>query len=346
MVKMKDVAARAGVSIATVSNVITGKRVVSPEVQKVVLDAIAELDYQVDTIARGLKTQRTYTIGVVLPDVTKLFFNEVLKGIMSAADANGYSVMILNSKYDFQQEKQTVSTMRGLKVDALVLDSCVDYRKADRWSKELLSIFPSTPIVALETVMSKSLSAITIDNHHWSSQITQHLIDQNRRRIFCVTGPTTLQHEQDRRQGYRETLEKNGIPVDESLIASMDYSADSAYSFFLDALDSGLEFDAIQASSDQIAIGAIKVLNERGIRVPEQVAITGFDGLFPGTLVTPAVTTIHVPRYMMGYEAVMECLRRIADPNSEPREVVLDAKLVLRNSSMALPATDWELGNW
>lgn len=346
MVKMKDVAAHAGVSIATVSNVITGKRVVSPEVQKVVLDAIAELDYHVDTIARGLKTQRTYTIGVVLPDVTKLFFNDILKGIMNAAYDHGYSINILSSKYDFNHEKQMISSLRGQKVDAIILDSCVDYREVENWGREITSLCRSIPVVSLESTLGEAISSIGIDNHYWSSQITQHLIDQGRQRIFCLSGPTSLLHERDRLRGYREALKNNGRTVDESLIASLDYSADSAYRFVHKLFDAGLDCDAIQATSDQTAIGAIKVLNERGIAVPGQVAVAGFDGLFPGTLVQPSVSTVHVPRYTMGYEAVLECLRRIEDPESQPKNILLEGRLIPRNSTADLPAAAWDLDNW
>ncbi len=346
MVKMKDVAAHAGVSIATVSNVITGKRVVSPEVQKVVLDAIAELDYHVDTIARGLKTQRTDTIGVVLPDVSKRFFNDILKGIMNAAYDHDYSINILSSKYDFKHEKQRVASLRGQKVDAIILDSCVDYREVENWGREVASLCGSIPVVSLESALGEELSSIGIDNHYWSGQGTPHQIDQGRQRIFCLSGPASLLPERDRLRGYREALKNNGRTVDESMIVGLDYSSDCAYCFMHEALDSGLEFDAIQATSDQIAIGALKALRERGISVPGQVAVAGFDGLFPGTLVQPAVTTIHVPRYNMGYEAVLECLRRIEDPEAQPRHVMLEGRLIPRNSTADLPATAWDLDNW
>jgi len=126
MARMKDVADRAGVSVATVSNVLTGKRAVTPEVRENVLRAIKELDYHVNMIARGLKTQRTNTIGVVLPDVTKLFFNDVLHGMMTAASDFGYCITLLSSNYNFDTERQSIAALRGNHVDAVILDSCVN----------------------------------------------------------------------------------------------------------------------------------------------------------------------------------------------------------------------------
>ncbi len=346
MVKMKDVAQRAGVSIATVSNVITGKRAVSPEVQKAVLQAISELDYHVNMVARGLKTQRTHTIGVVLPDVTKLFFNDVLKGIIAAASAHGYGIHILSSGYEFEQEKRMISTLRGNHVDAIILDSCVHYEEAEKWGRELSSGSMDTPVVSLESCLGDGISSLSVDCSYWSGQITRHLLDQGRRKIFYISGPPSLWHEYDRMEGYKQALEENGIPVDARLITAQDFLSDSAYHVVKQALEAGLEFDAIQASNDQAAIGAIKALKEHGVTVPGQVAVTGFDNLFPSTLVTPAITTVHVRRYTMGYSAVEECIRRIQNPEAQPVQTVLDSRLIIRGSSSDFAETAWDLDNW
>lgn len=346
MVKMKDVAQRAGVSIATVSNVITGKRTVSPEVQKSVLQAIADLDYHVNMVARGLKTQRTYTIGVVLPDVTKLFFNDVLKGVMTAAAEQGYSINILSSGYDFSLEKNLIATLRGNHVDAIILDSCVDFREAEKWGKELVTTGKDVPMVSLENKLGDQVSSICVDCQHWSSQITKHLIDQGRRKIFYISGPLSLKHEQDRLAGYKLALAEHGIETDEELIVTQDFQSGSAYNAVRQVLEQGLEFDAIQASNDQAAIGAIKALMEYGIQVPGKVAVTGFDNLFPSSLVEPAITTVHVRRYTMGYNAVMECIRRIGDPEAEPLQQILDSRLVIRGSSSDQAKSEWDLDNW
>jgi DNA-binding LacI/PurR family transcriptional regulator len=346
MVKMKDVAQRAGVSIATVSNVITGKRTVSPEVQKAVLQAIEDLDYHVNMVARGLKTQRTNTIGVVLPDVTKLFFNDVLKGIMTAAAEHGYSINILSSGYDFSLEKNLIATLRGNHVDAIILDSCVDFRQAEEWGKELVAAGKDIPLVSLENKLSDGVSSICVDCFRWSNQITKHLIDQGRKKIFYISGPLSLRHEQDRLEGYKQALVEHGIEVKEDLIVTQDFQSGSAYHAVQQVLEQGVDFDAIQASNDQAAIGAIKALMEAGIEVPGKVAVTGFDNLFPSSLVSPAITTVHVHRYTMGYTAVMECIRRIGDPEAEPLQQVMDSHMVIRGSSTDQAKSEWDLDNW
>ena len=171
MARMKDVADRAGVSVATVSNFLTGKRAVTPEVRENVLRAIKELDYHVNMIARGLKTQRTNTIGVVLPDVTKLFFNDVLHGMMTAASDFGYCITLLSSNYNFDTERQSIAALRGNHVDAVILDSCVNCRDAEQWGAELAdSLAQSVPIVSLETTLHKErISSIRVDCKRWES---------------------------------------------------------------------------------------------------------------------------------------------------------------------------------
>ena len=345
MVTMKDVAARAGVSVATVSNVITGKRTVSAAVQKSVLQAIEELDYHVNTIARNLKIQKTMNIGVLLPDATELFYNRVLRGIMAAASEHGYNITMLNSDYDFQKEKQMVDNLRSNRVDAIILDSIADCDLIEQWGEELCALANTLPLITIMTSISPRISSITVDCIGTSSLITQHLIDQGCRRIYYLSGPTVLAHQRDRLKGYKQTLIKNGIPVDEALISVQDFVPSSAYQTVQNALDAGLKFDAIQVANDQAAIGVLKALKERGIQVPQQVAITGYDGLFTGTLVSPAITTIHVPAYTLGYEAVMECLRMMQDPtpSSDIRHHVLDTPLILRGSSSCCRDSAWEL---
>lgn len=348
MVRMKDVAKYAGVSVATVSNVITGKQVVSPEMREAVQRAIKELNYNVNLVARGLKTQRTYTIGVLLPDVTKLFFNDVVKGIMEAAKVAGYSINILSSNYDFESERSLIYSLKGSQVDGIILDSCVDRSYARDWAEELLAERNGMPpIVALESTLDPSgISTVLVDGEYWSGAITQHLIDSGRKHIFFISGPVSLEHEHARLTGYQNTLLKNGIALDESLIARCDFLSGTAYHAARKALETGLAFDAIQASNDQAAIGAIKALKEYGVRIPDDVAACGFDNLFPSTLITPAITTIDVPRYEMGVTALQEAIRRIENKDTAPIQHVIEASMIVRSSSCKNAVTQWNLENW
>jgi len=347
MVSMKDVSRHAGVSVATVSNVITGKRTVSEKMRKRVLRSIDELNYQVNLVARGLKTQKTSTIGVILPDITKLFFQNVLKGILDTAYANGYHINILNSAYDFSAEADLVKTLKGICVDGIILDSCVAYENSHAWAEELVAGNNATPVVSMESRLdSAQISSVTVDNAFYSAAITQHLIDSGRRRIFYVSGPLHLEHEYARYQGFVHCLEKNGLSLDAELTGIGTYLSESGYVAVRRALESGASLDAVQASNDQAAIGALKALKEYKLRVPEDVAVCGFDNLFPSTLVSPAITTVDVPSYEIGEAAVKEVLRRIENPNLEPRSQILKARIVIRESSRKGAPSQWDLSNW
>jgi DNA-binding LacI/PurR family transcriptional regulator len=348
MVRMKDVAKHAGVSVATVSNVMTGKQVVSDVIRKRVLKSIKELNYNINLVARGLKTQRTNTIGVIVPDVTKIFFLDVLKGIMETAVNEKYNINILSSNYDFDVERILVNSLRSNRVDGIILDSCVDRNHAYEWALELSTTgIYSPPVVSLENHLdAERISTVVVDCKHWSGHITQHLINGGCKRIFFITGLAHIEHEYDRLEGYKNTLLKNNLPVLDELIARGNFLSGAAYEVIGKALEGGVKFDAIQASNDQAAIGAIKALNEHGLSVPKDVSVCGFDNLFPSTLITPAITTVAVPRYEMGITAVHELVRRIRDKNTAPIHYTLEAEIIIRASSSSGVKTAWDLENW
>lgn len=348
MVSMKDVSRHAGVSVATVSNVITGKRSVSDKMRRRVLNSIRELDYQVNLVARGLKTQRTSTIGLILPDITKLFFQKVVSGILSAASVSGYRLNILNSGYDFENERMLINILRGSRVDGIILDSCVPRTRGAEWVEELTAGgLSSPPVVSIEsTLMSEKISSVIIDNARYSFMITQHLFGIGRKRILYVAGPVEIEHEFDRISGYRACHRANGVPLDAELEMNGSYLSESGYTSVREALRRGLDFDAVQASNDQSAIGAMKALHEHGLRVPEDVAVCGFDNLFPASLVSPAITTVSVPNFELGSVAVEELIRRIENPDGEPRRRTLEAALVVRASTVPHVNSSWDLDGW
>jgi DNA-binding LacI/PurR family transcriptional regulator len=354
---MKEVAQHAGVSVATVSNVITGKQVVSEIMRNKVLFSIKELNYSINLVARGLKTQRTNTIGVILPDITSMFFLDVLKGILETTVNKHFKINIFSSNYDFNTEKSLVNYLLSNRVDGIILNSCVDRQFAAEWAHELsvVSDIYSPPVVSLEYLFNEietednkkhSVSSVVIDCKYWSSQITQHLINIGRKRIFFIAGPVYLEHEYERLEGYKDILIKNKIKVQNELISQGNFQSASAYDIVCSALKNNIKFDAIQASNDQAAIGAIKALKEHNLLVPKDVAVCGFDNLFPSTLITPAITTISVPRYQMGVQAVQEVFRRLNDPSAKPVQYTLDAEMIIRASSSEEIQTAWDLDNW
>lgn len=349
MAKMKDVADKAGVSVATVSHVFTGKRYVSPEVKDRVLKAVEELDYHINLNARSLKTSRTKTIGVVLPDITKLFFSEVLRGILDTVEQHGYKITVLSSYFDFSKEKECISSLRSNNVDGIILDSCCDYHDLKSWARELATYESRyTPVVFIETAPDDSfVSSVTIDAYYWSYKVTQYLVSLGKKKILYVSGPLHLRQERDRLSGYKQALKDSGIKYNENLVISSDFSSSSSYDAIKVLTPKGsLKFDAVQCSNDEAAVGALRVLKEQGYKVPEEIAVTGFDNLFPSTLISPAITTVNVPRHEIGIEAANECIHHIDDPTLPNRTIVLSADIVKRASTEESLETAWELHSW
>lgn len=346
MVRMKDVAKHAGVSVATVSNVITGKRVVSDEVQKVVMNSIHELNYNVNLVARGLKMQRTNTIGVILPDLTNMFFLDIMRGIINECNKHSYTTNLLSSNFNFETEKSLVNMAQGNRVDGIILDSCVNMDHSAKWAQELSSpVMP--PIISLENQLDSNLiSSVSIDTKYWSTCMTQHLIDIGRRKILFICGLLEIEHEYNRLLGYQSALASNNLPYNESYICSGAFSSYTGYICTLKALDSGIPFDAIQASNDHAAVGALKALLEKGIRVPEDIAVCGFDNLFPTSLVRPAVTTIDVPTIELGATAARVLLDRINSSEAPAKQYTLGASFIKRASTCPEISTSWDLDKW
>lgn len=350
MVRMKDVAQHAGVSVATVSNVITGKKFVSSDVKENVEKSISELGYKVNLLARGLKVKRTNTIGVVLPDITKMFFPNVLRGIETAAQKYNYKVNFLSSNFDFATEQESVKYLKSSYVDGIILDSCCSMERFSQWAEELTQADEEGKrfrVVSLEQALDPSkLSSVMVDYEKLSMAGTRHLIEQGRKNILYIKAAMMLSHGQARYEGYKKALAESGIPFRRELVLEADFSSLSAYNAVVKALETGVQFDAVQAVNDQTAIGALKALKEANIQVPEQAAVVGFDNIFPSTLVSPQITTIDIPKYDMGYTAFEELKRLIDSDREAPRSIVLDAKLILRQSTVAEIQEDWNLQMW
>jgi DNA-binding LacI/PurR family transcriptional regulator len=287
-------------------------------------------------------------VGVILPDITKMFFPDVLKGIMTGAADAGYKINILSSNFNFETERSHVDYFKGSRVDGIILDSCVDRTYAREWAHELTrSSIETTPIVSLESMLDEKLvSSVLIDCERRSFEVTQHLIDIGCKHIFYIYGPLNLAHGYARFNGYKQALKANNIEIDEALTAGGEFLSKTAYEAVVNALKDGLKFDAVQAVNDQAAIGALKALKEAGVKVPEDVAVCGFDNLFPSTLVSPQITTVNIPRYSMGLTAFEELLRRMQDKKKAPKCHVLDSFIVIRSSTRSEMVGDWNLDNW
>ena len=326
MVKMSDVAKLAKVAPATVSRVLSGTSYASEETRQKVLDAIKILDYKPNRLAGNLRKMSSQTIMGVLPDITNPFFAKIVQGIQHVAQLEGYHVLLGDTENSLPQEQKYLNLARERVVDGLILMTA-------RIPKEdVLAMSEIVPIVlACEYYDDSSIPSVAIDNVSAAREMTEHLLRLGRKKIGFITGPDSI-IKRDRLRGYQEALGKHGITVDSDLIEAGDFSIESGYAAAARLLMNKEKLTAICAAGDQMAAGAIKAIQARNLRVPEDIAVTGFGNISLCTVMQPELTTIAQPTYDMGQEAMKILYRLLAGEDVKERNVVLPYELIIRQS--------------
>lgn len=347
-VGIKDVAQCAGVSISTVSNTLSGKKPVSPQLKKRVMDAVCQLEYEANPIGRQLKTGRSQQIAFLVPSITSIFFPDVLKSMQSAADSAGYTVSVFGTKGDIARERRIINLLRGQGFAGVFLDSCADIDKPE--TAEYLDFLHTVNfgddhmhIICVETAISPKLDAVVINDADGIAMVTEYLIRSGRQHFAHIAAPNQYIHAKNRRKGFLTALMLNGIPIDEAVIAEGNFTCRSGYEAMDRILDSGRPVDAVVAGNDQMAIGAIWCLKERGLHIPEDVAVAGFNDNVPASLIMPSLTTVRVPKADMGTCAFDLFQRRDRGDKSARILIQLGSELIIRQSTDHNAQTAWEL---
>ena len=331
---MHDVANLAGVSIKTVSNVINDYPYLRAETRQRVLDAIETLGYHPNLSARGLRSGRTGVISLIIPDLRNAYFAELADEVMRAADAKRLSVIIEQSNGDRERELSLLSGPRTSMIDG-ILYSVLGLEEDDAHLLDNIE----TPMVLLgERIFHGPTDHVTMRNTEATQAATAHLISLGKRRIVAfgahpgeVIGSAGL-----RLDGYRQALKDAGIPYDESLIAEVGgwYRLEGAQAMHK-LIASGVKFDGVVAFSDVIALGAMRVMQEAGIRIPEDVVVVGFDDIDETRYTLPTLSTINPGKREIAEVAVSYLQERIAQGARAitPREYLASFSLVERESS-------------
>lgn len=309
-VTLVEVAARAGVSPATVSRVLNGNYPVAASTRERVEQAVRELDYVVNAHARALLHSTSGIVGVVLNDASDPFFAGIARGIQAAANGTRRLSIICNSDGDPSQEFAFLDLLRGHRADAVVVVGAApeDEEFRAESTNRANGLRTSGTRLVLCGRPSPSPSApgdvVSIENESGSVAITQHLLDLGHRDIAYITGPPARTTTTARFNGFRSTMEAAGITVDESMVMPGDFNRDSGRAAVATLLATGKKFTALLAGNDLMAAGAIAALREAGVRVPEDVSVAGYDDLPTAVDVWPALTTVHVPLEDVGRLAV------------------------------------------
>ncbi len=325
---MQDVAERAGVSVSTVSHVINGTRYVSPELTERVRAAMAELHFQPNAVARSLRRKETLTLGMIVPDNANPFFAMLAHAVENACYQRGYSLILTNSGGDVTRELANINVLLGKQVDGLILAA------VGLGSRDLQQVLRSAPVVVVDrNLPGVEVDALLVDNLGGGHQAARHLIELGHRRIGCITGPSTTTPSADRVTGYRAALTEANIPVDETLIARGDFQFAGGYAGAQTLLALPEPPTAIFACNDLMAMGAIAAAAERGLRVPADLSIVGFDDSTLAAYTTPALTTIAQPIAEIGQLATEMVIRRSQQPDMARQRRILSTRLVVRQST-------------
>lgn len=348
MANMRDVANIANVSVSTVSAVLSGKKYVSPLLKMRVENAIRQSGYiteKTDTILAEAKKE----VGLILPGLYSSFFQPLLSGIEDVACREGFNVILCDSDRKWEKERLLLDRLVRRGVKNLILDSVCTVENEASYFKEVLLPLVREQGVTLYMLSRESaypeIGSFSIDHYQTAYEATQYLIRSGRRRIAHICGDPTFSHSALRIQGYRMALLDNGIECDENLILEGDFTPISGFANMNELLMKGIEVDAVFSANDQMAIGAMKAILKAGIRIPEDIAVVGFDDLSVSTLVTPNLTTVHYPIYQMGYGA-MRNIVDVCQGKEVENHVHLNARLVVRRSSDPSQADDWGLNKW
>lgn len=328
---MSDVARRARVSPATVSRVLSGSRLVTVRSRDRVMSAVRQLKYEPDAIARSLRQQLTHSIGVLVPKITNSFYTDALRGIEEAALARGYAVLMSSSNEDLSREERYLSVFRSRKVDGIILspsDGPLDRFRA--------VIGAGIPMVMMHRRMSGlAADAVVVDNADGTRQAILHLAARGYRRIGMIAGPLDVSTVAERHNAFREVVRELGFPSDDALIAHATYDEASGYRAALSLLESGNRPRAIFVALNVLMLGVLMAVRDKGLRVPEDLALVGFDDLRWASVVSPPLTMVAEPTFEVGVRATEMLLDRIAQPRKvrSLKVEVLKPQLVVRGSS-------------
>jgi LacI family transcriptional regulator len=322
-----DVARKAGVSIATVSRVLNDTAPVDSETAERVRSAVAALNYVPHAAARTLASHRTNTIGILLPEISGAFFQPLLRGVEAGVSEAGYDLLIHATQSRPQNAPHRPlgeHNTDGLVVFTESLDN-----------KELARLYGiGFPVVLLHQAPPKSLNipGITIENQSGARNIVEHLIKvHHRKRIVFLQGPKGHEDSTWREKGYRQALDTHHIPFDPLLIERGNFDRNEACASMVQMMAGGVEFDAVFSGDDESAIGVLLALRQAGKKVPDEIAVVGFDdSVFAGTL-SPPLTTVRAPTELVGKRAVEQLVRLIRSEEVE-RRTVLPTELAIRQS--------------
>ena len=331
-ITIKDVAREADVSVATVSRALNGHDNVAEPVRRLVMETASRLRYQPHAAARSLSSRRTQTIGVVLPDLHGEFFSELIRGIDQVARAHRQHLLV--SSYHGHPEEQgaALRAMRGRVDGLLVLSPYFDERAADRSGFLADNLPEALPVVLINTLPAAGYPVLSIDNYRGATAMVEHLVGSGRKRIAFIGGPADNFDARERARGYRDALARL-LPKQAPWELPGDFDEASGYEAGRKALEGKQRPDAVFAANDMMALGCLYAFNQAGVRVPQDIALAGFDDIPLARFVHPPLTTMRVNIAELGGMAMRRLLQAIESEPAGAGPQLLTPELIARASS-------------
>ncbi|MFY0758810.1 LacI family DNA-binding transcriptional regulator [Metabacillus dongyingensis] len=325
---LKEVARLAGVSTATVSNVLNETKNVSEEVKNKVYKAADELNYQPNIVAKSLRVRESRTIGLLITDIANPFFSLMVRGIEEEISKSDYSLLLCNTDSSVEKEDKYLKVLIGKRVDGLIVSSAGN-------TGEYFHSMNKTgvPIVFLNRCPDFMISDVIMTNNiKGAYSATEHLIRHGYDRIAIITGPTSISTGKDRLIGYKRALEDYGITESDELVKKGNFDIESGYIMMKDLMEQEVKPDAVFISNNSMTLGAYKYLKEAGLSIPDQVAVLGYDDSSWAQIVEPPITTVKQPAYELGVQAAKLMLARIIKKQVKREIMYLDTSLIVRRS--------------
>jgi LacI family transcriptional regulator len=336
MANIRDVAKRAGVAPPTVSRVRNNNGYVKAETRQRVEAAIAELHYVPNSLGKSLRFKRTDTIGLLIADISNPFWVSVIRGAEHVASANGYNIILCDSDSSSEREMQHLENLLKRQVDGVLITPIEAVPAPIQYVRD-----HGVPAVVLGYPMRGiSVDVVRCDTEQAAFELVSLLLKLGHRRIAALTGPRNIVTATDRAAGYERALREADIPVEQELIQYGDFSPGGGHAMAMQMLDREPRPTAILTGNNFIAIGAAKVFQERGLRIPQDISIVTFDGSSPDLVFDPFFTMAMQPGYEMGKSAAELLLGRLRGaPDAPTQEVLLPTEIIEYQSTAPYAGT-------
>ncbi len=325
---VREVARLAGVSAATVSRALNASSTVSPELAERVLNAARQLNFRPNRLARNLRMGAVRTVGLLVPDIENPFFTSAVHGVEEALQAAGYTLLLANFGEDPAREEALLRTLSAEGVAGIIFTASI--RPSVEYTRLLSG---RLPMVGMSRVLEGlPVDLVLTDNRGGALEATEHLIRLGHRRIALINGPATISTARERQAGFEEAFARAHLPVPKELIRHADFRQAGGFEAMQDLLRQSPRPTAVFVASNLMTLGALEALHRAEVRIPEEMAIVGFDDMAWATSLRPPLTVVAQPAREMGAAAAKLLIERLQNPDLPPRRITLPTRLIVRSS--------------